>query len=54
MKTPRTQQGQSWAVKMKKTAPNQPAFSSSKGKQGKGNPEKDAVDRLGQAMASKK
>jgi len=52
MKTPRTQQGQSWAVKMRKTAPNAPAFSSSKGKQGKGNPQQDAVDRLGMAMKS--
>lgn len=52
MRQPRTQQGQSWEVKFRKPAPNQPASDSTKGKQGKGSPMKDLEDRLGLAMRS--
>ncbi len=54
MKKPRTQNGPNWAVKFKKTAPNQPGMDDTKGKKGYGSPEKDLKDRLGEAMANLK
>lgn len=44
--------GINWSATDHNQAPNQPAYSSSKGKQGKGNPEKDRADRLKMAMLS--
>lgn len=50
----RTQNGQSWAVKFKQRAPNTQGHDTTMGQQGRGNPQKDLVDRLGEAMANVK